>query len=1294
MEKTKKRKPINVMTKSALVAVMIGTGVGSGYTNANAAEGNGQDNDQSKQSQGSGEKASIPVNVDNSKLEKAVKDAEDAGVKVTKDKDKVTNTTPDKADQAKKDVQADTDKQVKALEEQTKKAKDVKKKNDEAEAKYKKDMDAYEKKLKEVKDNNKKKLDKYHSKIDKEKKAVKDAEKNPQQPKYSAGAGNKFTPSGSWTNLKSKTVDNDIHLASSGKVNSLKDLQNGNYAIHAYSDKKGKITNDNIIQKISWGNTAPKGKTVTKGDKLTDDAKKKVPGYQGSLYNTSGKGNQFGKTTQLHSVKTGQWVTIPNAIHLANGKTKDVQVKFSKSGTKLDYGGDWVTFWNEGGSINYYDGSHDINNTPPKETITANYRVAGDTNSKYLWTGATFDIDAGQALTMNDKNYAILSMGGGLNANGNDLKRIKSDDNLGKTWGKAHDDDNFLNGTKSVPDGTVVFAKYDNEISHSVSNTGVPKSTLVANGDFGLNVNTSIAEYPKLEKEPKKPEKPTPEKVDTTANYHLNKLNVTPTNHKDVEKGIQKEDTKATINGQEVKVGDDITYPLTNSALPADRKDDMKSYVVKDELPEGVEPNKEAIEKNVDKDKWDVKVDGQKVTYTATKDYLEQMNKDKSKKFDVADIGLVATVTKGGDANLDNTFDTEINNKPVHSNQVSNKPPKVVKQNAKKSVSTDKILDFNKKYQYGLDFTIPNDKKYKDIEIKDSDMTKGSIDFDKVTVKQGDKDITDQGKLKLDKDKDTFSWKPNDPKKFLGESVHVDVEAKVKPGTDLSKYKTNEKDDNGNAIYKLPDVGHLVLDGKDVPTNKVHVKVTEIPGQIKKSIIEDDELKEHNKADFGDDIRYNLDTQFANNEKGDNVFVKDELEKDVLDINKDVHVYADKDQFKDDEDKDDNDKADASKDDKDAKDADNKDNTDKDNSDDKDTAKSDDQNNKDDDNKDTKDDQAKDNDKDASDKDQKDTDKQSSDDKQSDKADADKDNKDDDAKEAGQPDQAADREDVNADEEDNDKDAKSDDQQAKDDQDGKNDASDDQSSKDDNDAKDNQSDDASKDQSDDKDQNDDQSKDQDKQDGQADKDDAKDDAKDADDEDQSAQDKADQKDDQASDKDGNKAPNVKDMEDITKEGTLKVDEDNESFVWTPKDPSKFKGKKVVVQVGAKFKKDNNGNYKKYKKDGKYIVPNVAQSGSGDKDKVKKSNKVDTELKPKEKQQTPPPKKEQPKKEQPQKGGGEQPKQQPKQTVAQQSDLPSTGSNEADFGIIGAIVAAVAGAVGYIFNRKRKGHEGE
>ena len=938
------KKTLKIASSSLLAVTMLGTTVGTNFANAEDTQPKDDDNKKTEE----GTKASMPVNVDNSKINKAVKEAKDAGVEVKKDKPENHTVKSSDVDKTKEDIQKDYDKQIKALQDATKKAKDG---------------------------DNSDEVKKYNEAVKKEKDAVNKAKSNPKQPKYGANedgqAGSEYTKTGTWTNLKSKTLDGDIHVSASGKVNSAKDLNNGNFRINAYSDKKGKLSNDNIIQKIEWGNVKPKGK-VTKGDMI----KKQV----GDGYDT-----QSGNPSQTWSVKQGQWVTIPKAIKLANGKTKDLQVKFDKSGDKLAGGGDWVTFWNTNGSINYYDGYGQAG-SQPKDKIKASYRVADDKKGKYLWTGAAFDIDGGQKMDMNGKDYAILAVGGGLKANGDQVSSIKSSDRLGYTWGKNMSPINALDGTKSAPDGTMIYARYGNQISHTLGNTGVPGATLVANADFGISVKTSVAKAP-----------PKPKKVN--ANYHLHNLNVTPENHKDVEKGVQKEDTDASIDKEEVEMGDTITYPLTNSDLPADRKDDMKSYVIQDEVPEGVEPDKENIEKNTDKDKWDVKVDGQKVTYTATKGLLEDMNKDKSKAFKVPTVGLVAKVVKGEGANFDNTFDTIINDDTVKSNQVSNTPPKLVKSSLEKfivedgklvkenkakkgddvnyrinyNIGTDKetnkvvfsddledVLDINKDSVkvYALDektteddakatedaksdeksedakdeaksddaksdeksedaksdeksedakdektlktgkYTVASDKDIsagqytvtnndgsdalvitkdkdgktvtnetikkdgkKDIELKDGEslsVTAGAKDVtftprdaeggkggDAKSDEQSDdsknkaqsddaktdekskdaqsdegqeakkgKEITDQGELKVDEDKESFEWVAKDPQSMKGKKFYVEVTGKAKTDADYSKY---EKDD----VATVPNVAKLTVDDEDMDSNEV-----------------------------------------------------------------------------------------------------------------------------------------------------------------------------------------------------------------------------------------------------------------------------------------------------------------------------------------------------------------------------------------------------------------------------------------------------------------------------------------
>ena len=152
---------------------------------------------------------------------------------------------------------------------------------------------------------------------------------------------------------------------------------------------------------------------------------------------------------------------------------------------------------------------------------------------------------------------------------------------------------------------------------------------------------------------------------------------------------------------------------------------------------------------------------------------------------------------------------------------------------------------------------------------------------------------------------------------------------------------------------------------------------------------------------------------------------------------------------------------------------------------------------------------------------------------------------------------------------------------------------------------------------------------------------------------------------------------------ITDQGSLKLDKDNESFTWEAKDPSKFAGKKVTVVINSKVKKDSTGDIKnviKLHEDDKTTDSNEVVSTP------EKEPKKGEEPQPKE------PPKEQPQPEaQPEKP---QPKEQPKSTVQKvDKDLPSTGSDVGDFGILGAILTAL-GLGSYATYRHNKNKKAE
>jgi len=1193
---------------TGLSTALLMSTVGYSYLDVAQAKDQKDDSSKSKSQQQDNKSAHSSTPSDND-LKKAVEDAKKAGVNVKQGNIQHHRVTSKNVDDTQKQIQADYQKKIDELQKATKK--------------YKEDKENYNKEVAAVKAYNDKQLKKYNDEVKKQKSTVDDGKKNPSKPKYEANIngdkGKYYTKSKSWHNLKSKTIDNDIHVNATGDVNSFKDLQNGNFAIHAYSDKKGKLSNDKIVQKVSWGDVKPKG-DIVKGDKVTEDMHKKVPSVKKPAYDTTGKDNPFGKTTQLHSVKAGKWVTIPNAVHLANGKTKDLKVKFTKSGTNLDYGKDWVTFWNEGGSINYYDGTHDLSHTPPKDKITAHYKV-GDGKDKYLWTGATFDIDGGQALTMEDNNYGIVALGGGLKVDSDKVKKVTSSKYLGDTWGKDKGS-NLLNGTSSVPDGTAIFAKYDNVISHSVSNTGVKGSTLVANGDFGMHVNTSIAEYPKLKKEPKKPEPP-------KVQYNLQDMSINPT-------------TKKSVSKKDVGYDKDYNYTL-DYQLPV-IKDNQESKKTKDE-------------------------------------------QNSSKK-----------------SNNENPKD-----------------------------------EFNGKYEndyhtFTLGDDLPNELRIQKDKIK-------------ITDDKG-KDVTKEGDLKVDEKNQSFRWTPKKPSDFSSKKLKVTVASQVSSEADLKKWK---KDNN---TFEIPNTGYLELDGKTLPTNKVPVFVKKkVKSDIKKHILEDNQLKEHNTSDKGKDINYQLDYTLGNDKNYKKVSLKDDLE-DVEDL-KGVKVYLPKSQKDELSKKELSDIQNALKgtDTKqdDIKPESSEDKNQKDSNEDK---KGDDQNEKT--NKDTaQDEKAKNNDqsqKSSQKSESEGSDSQSSeqvkdDDKSNDnsskeqsdetanqstadrsvsgtdravnlpkldkstidkivndvKSKTDLSNVDTSkirdilkgiAKKAGIPtlsdstvDKIVDKIKSKLNTSDSltskiDKivnDVKSKVENAK--QGG----SSDNSSKDgtaDNGKSDNTSkgDSTSKDDKTTKDDSADDSKSE----GTT-KDDNKDDSSsDATTKDDSSKAKDDSKTDDAQSSDAK--PENGDL-DITKLGDLNVDNEKESFEWTPKESKLLKGKKVKVLLTSKFKKDVD--YKNFAKGEKYIVPNTSQIKYDD--KTENSNKVDTEIpKPKKPENVVPPKKEEPKKPapQPQKPTPPQKAEKPKKEEPKK-DLPMTGTEKSIAGIIiGSILIGVAGLSTYIYKRRQ------
>lgn len=108
------KKTLKVASTSLLAVTMLGTTVGTNFANAEDA----QPKDDNKTQEGT--KATMPVNVDNSKINKAVSDAKKAGMKIKEDKATDHTVKSSDVDKTKDEIQKDYDKQIADIEKATK----------------------------------------------------------------------------------------------------------------------------------------------------------------------------------------------------------------------------------------------------------------------------------------------------------------------------------------------------------------------------------------------------------------------------------------------------------------------------------------------------------------------------------------------------------------------------------------------------------------------------------------------------------------------------------------------------------------------------------------------------------------------------------------------------------------------------------------------------------------------------------------------------------------------------------------------------------------------------------------------------------------------------------------------------------------------------------------------------------------------------------------------------------------------------------------------------------------------
>lgn len=279
------------------------------------------------------------------------------------------------------------------------------------------------------------------------------------------------------------------------------------------------------------------------------------------------------------------------------------------------------------------------------------------------------------------------------------------------------------------------------------------------------------------------------------ASYHYDGLTITPVETKNVTANNQ------NINGKKVVKDENVSFPLSSAPLPANRTDDVKTLTFTDTLDKNVKFDSwkavDAKGNDVSKD-FTMSQNGQTVTFTATQDFMNQINSNKGSQFDLPTINIAATATASG-VQIDNTFEIHVNGNAWPSNKVEFSTPGVTPPVKTVDDKNGKDIDGNfvepgQDVIFGLTMDLTNDTQVvldKNAIAKGLDMT-DTVDK-RLTPEVNDIVIKDGNGKEISKDLFNITDNDNvvkiavkDPQAFLntygGQKIQITLPAKVNTG--------------------------------------------------------------------------------------------------------------------------------------------------------------------------------------------------------------------------------------------------------------------------------------------------------------------------------------------------------------------------------------------------------------------------------------------------------------------------------------------------------------------------------
>lgn len=243
--------------------------------------------------------------------------------------------------------------------------------------------------------------------------------------------------------------------------------------------------------------------------------------------------------------------------------------------------------------------------------------------------------------------------------------------------------------------------------------------------------------------------------------------------------------------------------------------------------------------------------------------------------------------------NIPNIGNMLINDKdypstPVYVHTPNDKKPTVLKTVEDKNGKYGHFAKYNigDELHYRVQFTIPkNGKDITNVDFEDDLEDVLDLKDVKVSDDKGN-DITKNGDLKINNDKESFVWQPTSDylTKMPNHFYLVDITAQIKSNVDLSKYL-----DKASNEYQIPNTAQMKYNNEKTPSNTVDV-VTPPPDKKNKVVKSVEGLsgsfhEDKDNVEIGKDYSYKVQFTPAEGRKLKDVEFTDDLE-DVLDLEK------------------------------------------------------------------------------------------------------------------------------------------------------------------------------------------------------------------------------------------------------------------------------------------------------------------------------------------------------------------------------------------------------------------------